>query len=243
MNPHLPLSQGKQAAKQVQPKEEATKSFLFSLDKPGNPLYDTCMSNFPTGLDTKDFPEQDRRNVIDHYKYWDEDAIRAHLDERRHPLAILCENYAHDFNLASTIRAANAFLAKEVIIAGRRRWDKRGAVGVNHYEHIRHVEQSVPVLDEYRQQGYRVVAVDNVPGAVSVFDYQWDPNTIMVFGQESIGLSPAALEAADDVVYIPQYGSTRSLNVAVAGGIMMAMYMQSMEQQGLASPDTDHIVA
>jgi len=48
----------------------------------------------------------------------------------------------------------------------------------------------------------------------------------MVFGQESIGVTDKAMDLADDVVYIPQFGSTRSLNVGVASGIAMYSYIQ-----------------
>jgi tRNA G18 (ribose-2'-O)-methylase SpoU len=167
----------------------------------------------------------DTRNVIDVYKYWNTEAIRASLETKRMPYGILVENLAHDFNIGTVVRNANAFLAGEIIISGRRDWDRRGAVGTHIYERLTRELRSDETIERYKNDGYRVVAFDNIPGAVSLFDYEFPLKTLMLFGQESIGLSSRALEAADDVVYIPQYGSTRSLNVGVASGIAMGFYM------------------
>lgn len=167
---------------------------------------------------------EDPRNVIDHFKYWDHDAIVAALDARRHRFAVVLENFAHDFNIATAIRNANAFLAREVWIAGRRRFDRRGAQGTHRYQHVHHAPTTAGALAGLVGEGYRVVAVDNVPGAASLVGYRWRPDTVMVFGQEQIGVSPEALALADEVVYIPQYGSTRSINVGTASGIAMFAY-------------------
>lgn len=175
----------------------------------------------------------DPRNVIDHFKYWSTEAIKANCDARRMPLAVAVENAAYDFNIGSVVRNANAFLAREVTIIGRRSWDRRGAVGAHHYESLRLIKTVAEAIASYREEGYRVVAFDNHVEAVSLLDYHFDERTLLLFGQESIGLSPAALSEADDVVFIPQFGATRSLNVGVASGIAMFAYMQ---QHGQARP-------
>ncbi len=167
----------------------------------------------------------DTRNVIDVYKYWNTEAIKADLDKSRMPYGVLIENLAHDFNVGTVVRNANAFAAGEVIIAGRRDWDRRGSVGTQAYLNLTRERYAAPVIERYRDQGARIVAIDNIPGASNLFDYRFKRDTLMLFGQESIGLSPGSLEAADDVVFIPQYGSTRSINVGVASGIAMALYM------------------
>lgn len=141
---------------------------------------------------------------------------------------VVCENWCSDFNVATTIRTCNAFSCKEVVIVGDHRYDKRGTVGTHIYEHISYSKSVQEVLDKYRNEGYTVVAVDNVEPAVSVFEYSWSPKTVMIFGQEQIGLSNEALNLADDIVFIPQTGSTRSLNVGVASGIMMSHYVQQI---------------
>src|SRR3954471_6635457 len=80
----------------------------------------------------------DRRNVADRYRYWSVDAIVADLDQRRHGFHVAIENWQHDFNIGSVVRTANAFLAAEVHVVGRKRWNRRGAMVTDRYQHIRH---------------------------------------------------------------------------------------------------------
>jgi len=166
--------------------------------------------------------QEDQRNVIDYYKYWKHDAILADQDNNRCKLTIVAENFANDFNISTVVRSSNAFLCKEVIIVGRRRWDRRGACGMQNYEHIKHAKNIEDVITEHPK--HRIVVLDNVPGASSIYDYKWHEDTILILGQESIGVSPESMAAAHDVVYIPQWGSVRSLNVGSAATVAMAFY-------------------
>ncbi len=104
---------------------------------------------------------------------------------------------------------------------GCRTWDKRGAVGAYHYEHVSKAPDSLEVINSYKDQGYSIVVLDNQDGAENMCDFKWPEKSLMVFGQEQIGVSPWAQEAADHCVYIPQWGSVRSLNVGVASGLAM----------------------
>lgn len=167
---------------------------------------------------------QDTRNLIDHYKYWETDAVKAALNKKRLPYVVAIENLNYDFNIGTVIRNANAFVAKEVWRVGFTGYDKRGTVGTHHYETILHTPHPFNLLVRY--PAYRFVAVDNVEGATNIYDYKFDKHTVMLFGQEAVGLSEDSLNIADDVVYIPQWGSTRSLNVGVASGVVMYEYMR-----------------
>jgi len=164
---------------------------------------------------------EDRRNVIDYYKYWETEAIRADLDQRRHPFAVMVENLAIDFNVGTVLRNCNAFLAERLWLVGHNRWDRRGAMGVHNYEHLSKAKDSRPVIEEYRERGYSIVAVDNQPGAENMLQFQWPQKSLMIFGQEQIGISPWSRAEADHLIYIPQWGSVRSLNVGVASGLAM----------------------
>jgi tRNA G18 (ribose-2'-O)-methylase SpoU len=161
----------------------------------------------------------DTRNVVDRYRYWSMEAIVADLDARRHAFDVAIENWQHDLNIGSIVRTANAFLAGTVHIVGRRRWNKRGAMVTDRYQHVLHHDT---VADLKRWAGDRpIVAVDNVPGSVDVVDAAKPANAILLFGQEGPGLTAEALAIADAVVSIRQFGSTRSINAAAAAAIVM----------------------
>ncbi len=166
---------------------------------------------------------EDTRNVIDYYKYWETDAITADLDTKRHNFSILASNLSYDFNIGSVIRNANAFLAQEVILYGRKQYDRRGTIGTHHYTHFRHVREAQDIAEIVCDSV--LVAVDNLDHAESLDTFIWpDKHVIIAFGQEQIGLPDEILDLADHLVYIQQFGSIRSLNVGCASGIVMYDY-------------------
>jgi tRNA G18 (ribose-2'-O)-methylase SpoU len=163
----------------------------------------------------------DSRNVIDRYRYWTMEAIVADLDEHRHPFHVAIENWQHDMNIGSIVRSANAFAADTVHIIGRRRWNKRGAMVTDRYQHVRHHDTVAAFIEWARDARLPVIAIDNVPGSVPIESYEFPRECILVFGQEGPGLSPEALAAADVTLEITQYGSTRSINASAAAAVAM----------------------
>ncbi|MGB8020447.1 MAG: TrmH family RNA methyltransferase [Candidatus Nanopelagicales bacterium] len=163
----------------------------------------------------------DARNVVDRYRYWRVDAIRADLRTRRSPLHVAIENVEHDLNIGSIVRTANAFNVAGVHIVGRRRWNRRGAMVTDAYLDIDHHRDIGDLLCWARESDLPVLAVDVVPAAVPIEGFVMPRACLLLFGQEGPGLSPAALTGAKRVLSISQHGSTRSMNVAAAAAIAM----------------------
>jgi len=163
----------------------------------------------------------DRRNVVDRYRYWTLEAVVADLDTRRHPFHVAIENWAHDLNIGSVVRTANAFLAAEVHIVGNRRWNRRGAMVTDRYQHVRHHPSVDDLLAWASESQIPVLGVDNLPGSVPLEGYPLPAACVLLFGQESVGLSDAARAAAVDVLHIAQFGSNRSINAGAAAAIAM----------------------
>lgn len=168
----------------------------------------------------------DRRNVVDEFRYWRLEAIVAALDERRHGFHVAIENWGHDFNIGSVVRTANAFLAREVHIIGRRRWNRRGAMVTDRYQHLRHHPSTEQFLAWARQEGLPVIAVDNVAGSEPLELFDLPQRCVLLFGQEGPGVSPEVLEAAAATVAIEQFGSTRSINAGAAAAVTMHAWIR-----------------
>ncbi|MEY4423688.1 MAG: hypothetical protein RLZZ258_791 [Actinomycetota bacterium] len=172
-------------------------------------------------LDPELLTNGDTRNVLDHFRYWKMEAIIAELDRRRHTFHVAIENWQHDLNIGSIVRTANAFLAAEVHIIGNKRWNRRGAMVTDRYQHVRHH----PTVEEFiawaKAENLPVIAIDNVPGCKKIEEYALPQNCILLFGQEGPGLSEAAIEASEVVLEITQFGSTRSINASAAAAITM----------------------
>jgi tRNA G18 (ribose-2'-O)-methylase SpoU len=177
-------------------------------------------------LDPELLRQGDRRNVADRYRYWTVEAIKADLDTTRHDFAVAIENWRHDLNIGTVVRTANAFQAREVIIVGRRRWNRRGAMVTDRYLHLRHLDTPAELAAYAAEHGYTLVAVDNLPGAVPLETTTLPRHALLLFGQEGTGLSDAARAAAATTVSISQFGSTRSINAGVAAGIAMHTWIR-----------------
>ena len=163
----------------------------------------------------------DTRNVVDEYRYWTMDAIVADLDQRRHAFHVAIENWQHDMNIGTVVRTANAFLAAEVHIVGRRRWNRRGAMVTDRYQHVHHHEDVASFKSWADAASLPIIAIDNVPGSVALDRADLPERCVLLFGQEGPGLSPDAVAAASGVIEITQYGSTRSINASAAGAVVM----------------------
>lgn len=168
----------------------------------------------------------DSRNVVDAYRYWTREAIIADIDRRRHPLHVAIENFGNDANIGAVVRTANAFAVDTVHIVGRRRWNRRGAMVTDRYQRLTHHDDTAGLLDFAAGAGLTVVAVDNIPGAVRLEETPLPRRTLLVFGQEGPGISDAARSGASMTVSIAQFGSTRSINAAVAAGIAMHAWIR-----------------
>jgi tRNA G18 (ribose-2'-O)-methylase SpoU len=72
-----------------------------------------------------------------------------------------------------------------------------------------------------REAGLPIIAVDNVPGSVLIETFALPRECVLLFGQEGPGLSQPAIDAADAVIEISQFGSTRSINASAAAAVAM----------------------
>jgi tRNA G18 (ribose-2'-O)-methylase SpoU len=163
----------------------------------------------------------DRRNVVDRYRYWTMDAIVAELDSRRMPFHVAVENWKHDLNIGTVVRNANAFLAAAVHIVGSRRWNRRGAMVTDRYQHVIHHETVDVLADWAAREDMPLIGIDLLPGSHPLPAADLPRRCVLLFGQEGPGLSAAARERCATVLHIPQFGSTRSINAGVASGIAM----------------------
>ncbi len=177
-------------------------------------------------LDPELLADGDSRNVVDAYRYWRREAIVADLDRRRHRLQVAIENFGHDLNIGTVVRTANAFAVAAVHIVGRRRWNRRGAMVTDRYQHLRHHDTVEELLAFAARESLTVVAVDNLPGSVPLETTALPRDCLLLFGSESDGLSPAARAGATTTVSIAQFGSTRSINAGVAAGIAMHAWIR-----------------
>lgn len=170
-------------------------------------------TNVPQNVDT--------RNVADHYKFWPVSAIKADMTSSAFPLHIAIENIQHDFNIGSIVRSANAFNVAGVHIIGKRHWNRRGAMSTEKYLELYHHPDVEHFAQWTIENGKQIVGIDNIEGSIELAKAVFPDDAVLVFGQEGPGLSDEMKAKCQQIIAIEQYGSTRSVNVGVAAGIVM----------------------
>ena len=178
-------------------------------------------------LDPELLEHGDRRNVLDHYRYWTVEAIVADLDTKRHPLQIAIENWQHDLNIGSVVRTANAFNVSYVHIVGKRDWNRRGAMVTDKYLHVVHHPTVADFATWCAENSVPIIGIDNLPVSKQMENYPLPEKCVLFFGQEGAGMSDEAVGICQVFLAIQQYGSTRSMNASAAGAI--AMYAWAMQ--------------
>lgn len=162
----------------------------------------------------------DTRNVVDEFRGMTVEAIKDELDTRRHEVQIAIENYQHDFNIGTIVRNGNAFNVSAVHIIGKRHWNRRGAMVTDRYMHVHH-HASVDEFLAFVGDDTTIIGIDNGVGSVPLGVAELPKDGVLVFGGEGPGLSEEMMSHCKQVIAIEQFGSTRSVNVGVASGIIL----------------------
>ena len=168
-------------------------------------------------------------NVIERYKAWDAEEVRADLNPNRTELVTVFQNIGYNINIACAVSASKDLeltIGKEVYIVGRRKFDPRGAVGCKKYERVYHADTLQETVDKLHQDRYTIYAVDNQMeyNPINLWDENFPRKSAFVFGEEQRGLSKEEIELCDKMIYVAMYGSVRSLNVASCATVIMAEY-------------------
>jgi tRNA G18 (ribose-2'-O)-methylase SpoU len=171
------------------------------------------------------------RNVVDKYKNWSTESIKKDLQRNANPFAVCMEHWSGDYNISTLIRNANAFNAEEVFYIGKKRWDRRGAVGTHNYTPLTYLK-SYKDLASLKEK-YTIIGIDNnLPKTKKLDQFDWkvlDKPPLMIFGEEKTGLSKEALKICHLLLEIPQYGSVRSLNVGTSSGVLMYDFVRAVK--------------
>ncbi|MDN5552305.1 MAG: rRNA methyltransferase, partial [Brevibacterium sp.] len=106
------------------------------------------------------------------------------------------------------------------------RWNRRGAMVTDRYQHIIHHPSIDDLLQWCADNDVPLIGIDNFPDSVPLETYDLPRRSLLLFGQEGPGLSEEAHQASTAVLSIAQYGSTRSMNAAAAAAITMHSWVR-----------------
>lgn len=166
----------------------------------------------------------DPRNILDKYKGQSTEFVKQ--NRPRAGLVAILSNNIRDFNWGSVVRSACCLGVDEVVFTVSRKYDRRGSVGAHHYMDIDYIQDTKEAIEKYRNMGYRIVAAeyDEKYEMKSLYDYQWEYKTAVIFGEEGQSIDDEILQIVDDIVMIPMFGPIRSLNVGSSATVIFSHY-------------------
>ncbi len=162
---------------------------------------------------------------------------RRELRRRRYraglrPMAVAAWNISKEHNVGSLVRTAHAAAVEEVLLVGEREWNRYAARTAELYTEIVHLPDAAALLEHVRARGWNLVAVELDPRAVNLFEAEYPPRPCFLLGAELGGVPAELLDAASLIVQIPQWGLVPSLNLAVAGSIVIYDHLAKLHRRG-----------
>jgi 23S rRNA (guanosine2251-2'-O)-methyltransferase len=165
--------------------------------------------------------------------------LKELLEANKRPSLILAlDHVGNPRNLGTLMRSATAFGAHGVICPRDRQVGlspaaiKTAQGAIEHVPLVR-VTNLNSALKDLKEQGYWIVGADR-EGEISLPSFKFPARSVVVLGAESKGLSRLTGELCDFLIRIPINPAIDSLNVSVAGSILMYSYFG-----GVAAPDGD----
>lgn len=127
-------------------------------------------------------------------------------------------------NVARVVRAAGCFGVPKMIVAGQGRIDPKIAREALDFCTIVRHRTLAPVLESLKQDGFRIIGLEQATGSVSIYQFAFPRRAVLVIGHERQGMEEPLLRLLDDVVEIPVYGRPASYNAATSAIIGIYEY-------------------
>jgi tRNA G18 (ribose-2'-O)-methylase SpoU len=144
------------------------------------------------------------------------------------PICIVLDNIRSLNNIGSVFRTADAFLIEKIYLCGitatpPHKDIHKTALGATDSVAWEYRESALKLLNELKDNGYKVLSVEQAENAVMLNELKVNKNQkyALIFGNEVKGVSQEVVSGSDQVLEIPQYGTKHSLNISVSVGIVV----------------------
>lgn len=165
-------------------------------------------------------------------KITNEELMRPSAEEfermEKMPVVVVLDNVRSMQNVGAFFRTGDAFAIEKIILCGitatpPARDIHKTALGAEMTVRWEYVEKTAEAVTRLKAEGYRVLAIEQVEGAVMLNDFRAERGAkyALVFGNEVAGVDQAVVDLADGSIEIPQVGTKHSINVSVSGGVVL----------------------
>lgn len=154
---------------------------------------------------------------------------------KRIPVVVVLDNVRSAQNIGAFFRTGDAFAIEKIFLCGitatpPSRDIHKSALGAELTVEWEYFTTTVECVEHLRSQGYHVVAIEQVEGASMLNQMEIDDTKqyALIFGNEVEGVDQAVVDLCDGAIEIPQVGTKHSINVSVAGGVVIWEFYKSL---------------
>ena len=153
------------------------------------------------------------------------------------PVMVVLDNVRSLQNVGAFFRTADAFAVEQIALCGitatpPNRDIHKTALGAELTVKWSYHKETTSCIEELRQAGYRILAIEQVEGAAMLNEFTPDPNEkyALIFGNEVFGVDQQVVDRCDGAIEIPQAGTKHSINVSVSGGVVLWHFFAQLKK-------------
>lgn len=169
------------------------------------------------------------RNILERFAGMPTEEIKRRKQVFNFTMA--CVNIERNINVGALLRTAECMGASAFAILGRRKWDRRAAVGSQNYLGITYCANATEFYNWLIKENHTLICVDKTINSQPIESYLYPKSPCFLFGSEADGIPSEYYQLSNlPPLHIPQFGALRSLNVGIAGGIVAHDYVTRLNK-------------
>ena len=167
------------------------------------------------------------------WRYHELDELLAETDLKTNPILLILDGVEDPHNLGALLRTGECAGVAGVILPRRRSAQltetvSRVSMGAIETIKVARVGNLAQTLDRLQDAGFWIAAADM--SGKNFWQVKWDFPVALILGGEGSGVSRLLKEKSDYIVSIPTFGEINSLNVSVAGAVLLYEILRSRSQ-------------
>jgi tRNA (guanosine-2'-O-)-methyltransferase len=161
------------------------------------------------------------------------------LSSRQPDLRVALEEVTNTHNASAVVRTCDAagIMYVEIISSSGEPFPVNRAVSTRAEKWLKlnYYSSTSECLKHLKEEGFTIAATHLSADAALYTSLDYTEPTVIVFGNESEGISEEALKFSDHVIKIPMVGMVQSLNLSVSVGIILYEAMKQRQAKGYYS--------
>lgn len=154
------------------------------------------------------------------------------------PLVVVLDNVRSLHNVGSVFRTSDAFLVEKIVLCGITSCPPNAeihktALGAEYSVEWEYFENTLEAVELLKNEGYCIYSIEQVENSTMLDEIELDKNPqqkyAVILGNEVHGVAQEVVDASDDCIEIPQFGTKHSLNVSVSAGLIIWKFFELLK--------------